>query len=46
MPKLQNGRKVGFKPELYRLRVRHSTAQLPTEYRFAFSETPREHDYP
>ena len=29
MPKLRNGSKVGFEPGLSRLRVRHSTTELP-----------------
>ena len=29
MPKLRNGSKVGFEPGFTRLRVRHSTAELP-----------------
>ena len=29
MPKLRNGSKGGFKPGLPRLRVKHSTAELP-----------------
>ena len=29
MPNLRNGSKGGFEPGLIRLRVRHSTAELP-----------------
>ena len=42
MPNLRNGSKGGFEPRLSRLRVRHSTTELPrsTEYHSSVTSDP------